>query len=94
LYDYTTPNNTLVASAKNELKESDKANSLRIYPNPAKDILHVETNGAATFSLIDQVRKNISYYKHYRQGQYQYFRYNSGLYYLKIILRAVFKKLL
>jgi len=83
LYDYTTPNNTLVASAKNELKESDKANSLRIYPNPAKDILHVETNGAATFSLIDQSGKILVITNITGKGSINISGITPGLYYLK-----------
>ena len=56
-YDYTAPNNTIIASAENGLQQYDKSNLFRVYPNPAKDILHVETNSAATFSLIDQSGK-------------------------------------
>jgi Leucine-rich repeat (LRR) protein len=64
LFDYKAPNN-LIASSEDALQQSDKTNLFRVYPNPAKDVLHVETNGSATFSLIDQsgkilVRTNIT----------------------------------
>src|SRR6266496_4125775 len=57
LYDYTAPNNTLITSSENSLQQNGKTNLFRVYPNPAKDILHVETSGTATFSLVDQSGK-------------------------------------
>ena len=36
LYDYTAPNNTLIASAENELQQYVKTNVFRVYPNPVK----------------------------------------------------------
>jgi len=83
LYDYTAPNNTLVASTKNELQQFDKANMFRVYPNPAKDILHVETNGAAMFSLIDQSGKIFAVTSINGKGIINVSGIPAGLYYLK-----------
>ena len=47
----TTYSNTVLVKMNN-----DKIITV-VYPNPAKDILHVETNSSATFSLIDQSGK-------------------------------------
>jgi len=47
----TTYSNTVLVNMVN-----DKIITV-VYPNPAKDILHVETNSSATFSLIDQSGK-------------------------------------
>jgi len=55
-----------------------------VYPNPAKDILHVETNGAASFSLLNQSGKvlltalNIN-----GKGSINISGTPAGLYYLK-----------
>jgi hypothetical protein len=38
---------------------SNKTQEFSLYPNPAKDILHVQTNSAASFSLINQLGKVI-----------------------------------
>ena len=83
LYDYTAPNSTLVASTKNELQQFDKANMFRVYPNPAKDILHVETNGAAMFSLIDQSGKIFAVTSINSKGIINVSGIPAGLYYLK-----------
>ena len=47
----TTYSNTVLVKMNN-----DKIITV-VYPNPSKDILHVETNGSATFSLINQSGK-------------------------------------
>jgi hypothetical protein len=83
LYDYTAPNSTLVASRENELREFDKVNSFRIYPNPAKDILHIETNGNATFSLIDQSGKILVTTNIDGKGVINVSNITAGLYFLK-----------
>jgi len=57
LYDYTAPTNAAIASFENASQQYNKSNLFRVYPNPAKNILHVETNGSATFLLINQSGK-------------------------------------
>src|SRR6266496_1457174 len=44
----------VIASAENSLQQYDKTNSFRVYPNPARDILFVQTKGNTSFSLLDQ----------------------------------------
>ena len=83
LYDYTVPNNTLVASDKNALHQFGIANAFRVYPNPAKDILRVETNGSATFSLINQSGKILLTTNINGKGVINISGITSGLYYLK-----------
>jgi len=39
------------------LHQSDKANIFLVYPNPAKNILHIQTNSNGTFALTDQTGK-------------------------------------
>ena len=65
------------------LKLRDKQNLLRVYPNPAKDILHVETNGSATFSLIDQSGKILVSTNINGKGVINVSSIAAGLYYLK-----------
>ena len=83
LYDYTAPNNTVIASAENGLQQYGKPNLFRVYPNPARDILHVETNGAATFSLIDQSGKILVTTNINGKGIINVSGIPAGLYYLK-----------
>lgn len=47
------------ASAPDVAKSSEKnehSYGLSVYPNPVKDVLHVEVNGKALFSLINFIR--------------------------------------
>jgi hypothetical protein len=41
-------------SSENALQQNDKTNLFLVYPNPAKNILYVQTNGNASFSLLNQ----------------------------------------
>ena len=52
-------------------------------PNPAKDVLHVETNGTATFSLIDQSGKIMVTTSINGKGSINISGITPGLYYLK-----------
>ena len=80
---YVAPSNPVIASSENGLQQSDKTNLFRIYPNPAKDVLHVETNSNATFSLIDQSGKIIITTSINGQGSINISNITPGLYYLK-----------
>jgi Leucine-rich repeat (LRR) protein len=55
-----------------------------VYPNPAKDILNVETNGSATFSLINQSGKILLTTNINGKGIINISGIAAGLYYLKI----------
>jgi len=83
LFDYTAPTNAVIASAKNALQQFGKANMFRIYPNPAKDVLHVETNSASMFSLIDQSGKILATTNINGKGSINISGVATGLYYLK-----------
>jgi hypothetical protein len=54
-----------------------------VYPNPAKSIFHVETNGAAMFSLIDQSGKILLTTNINAKGSINISGIAPGLYYLK-----------
>ena len=83
LYDYTAPTKAAIASAENAFQQNDKTNLFLIYPNPAKDILHVETNGAATFSLINQSGKILVTANINGKGIINVSGIAAGLYYVK-----------
>jgi hypothetical protein len=83
LYDYSAPNNTLITSAENELQQAGKTNAFRVYPNPAKDILQVETRGTATFSLVDQSGKILLTTNITGKESINVSGISAGLYYLK-----------
>jgi len=64
-------------------KQNNKANTFKIYPNPARDILRVETNNSATFSLIDQSGKVLVTTNITGKGSINISGIAPGLYYLK-----------
>jgi len=64
-------------------KQNNKANTFKIYPNPARDILRVETNNSATFSLIDQSGKVLVTTNITGEGSINISGITPGLYYLK-----------
>jgi len=80
---YVAPSNPVIASSENGLQQSDKTNLFRVYPNPAKGILHVETNGSAILSLIDQSGKILVSSNITGKGSINISGITPGLYYLK-----------
>jgi hypothetical protein len=54
-----------------------------VYPNPAKDVLHIQTNASATFSLTDQSGKIICTKTITDKGEIDVTNFPPGLYYLK-----------
>ena len=57
--------------------------SFQIYPIPAKDILHIQTNGNASFSLVNQVGKVLLTKNINGNGTINVSGFAAGLYYLK-----------
>jgi hypothetical protein len=80
---YPAINEPVIASAEDALQQYDKTNLFRVYPNPAKNILHIESNSAATFSLIDQSGKILLTANITGKGSINISGVTSGLYYLK-----------
>jgi len=80
---YTVLNEPAIASFENASQQYDKTNLFRIYPNPAKDILHVETNGSVTFSLINQSGKILLTTNINGKGVFNISGITPGLYFLK-----------
>jgi hypothetical protein len=80
---YIAAEEPVIASAENAFQQNDKTNLFRVYPNPAKDILHVETNGSAMFSLIDQSGKILVITSISGKGVVNISNITPGLYYLK-----------
>jgi Leucine-rich repeat (LRR) protein len=81
--NYTAPNNSIIVSANSQLQHYSKTNVFRLYPNPAKDILHVETNNSASFSLINQSGKILLTTNINGKGSINVSGIDAGLYYLK-----------
>jgi hypothetical protein len=70
-------------SFKSAAQQYNKTTKFLVYPNPARNILHVETHGKATFSLTDQsgkilFTKNIS-----GKDEINVAGFAAGLYYLR-----------
>src|SRR6266536_2508277 len=78
---YTAP--AIIASAENSLQQYDKTNSFRVYPNPAKDILFVQTNSNTSFSLLNQSGKILLITDIDGKGSINISSVAAGLYYLR-----------
>src|SRR6266496_1940534 len=78
---YTAP--AIIASAGNSLQQYDKTNSFRVYPNPAKDILFVQTNSNTSFSLLNQSGKILLITNIDGKGSINISSVAAGLYYLR-----------
>jgi hypothetical protein len=70
------------ASSENALLQ-DKTNLFLIYPNPAKNILHVQTNGNASFSLLNQSGQTLLTTNINGTGSINISGMAAGLYFLK-----------
>lgn len=85
-FNYTAPalsNEIAVASSENAVQQNAKTNSFFVYPNPAKDILHVQTNDNATLILTDQSGKTVLTKIINSKGEINVANLAPGLYYLK-----------
>jgi hypothetical protein len=58
-------------------------NNILVYPNPAKDILHVQTNGNVTFSLLNQSGQTLLTTNINGKGSIDISGMSAGVYYLK-----------
>ncbi len=83
LFEYTAPNNAVIASAQNALQQYNKTSLFLVYPNPAKDILFVQTNSNASFSLLDQSGKILLTKNINGKGSINISGIAAGLYYLR-----------
>src|SRR6266498_1822222 len=83
LFDYTAPNSAVIASAQNSLQQNDKTNLFLVYPNPAKDMLYVQTNGNTSFSLLSQSGKILLTKNINGKGSINISGMAGGLYYLR-----------
>jgi hypothetical protein len=70
-------------SSENALQQNDKTNLFLVYPNPARDILHVQTNGNGSFSLLNQSGQPLLTTNITGKGSINISGLAAGLYYLK-----------
>jgi Leucine-rich repeat (LRR) protein len=80
---YIAPEEPAIASAQHTLQANNKANVFMVYPNPVKDVLHVETTGSASFSLVNQSGKILLTTNITGKGIINVSGLPAGLYYLK-----------
>jgi Leucine-rich repeat (LRR) protein len=73
----------VIAYAESAMQLSDKTHTFSIYPNPARGLLHVATNGNETFSLLDQSGKILLSTNIIGKGVINISSIAAGLYYLK-----------
>jgi hypothetical protein len=77
---YTAP---LAANAITSDKTGILNEGFSVYPNPAKDVLHVTTNGSASFSLINKSGKILFTTNIDKAGSINVATLAAGEYYLK-----------
>jgi len=83
---YTAPDEIAESgsvSSENAMLQNDKTIRFLIYPNPVKDILHVQTNGKASFSLFNQSGQTLLTANINGEGSINISGMTAGLYYLK-----------
>ena len=82
---YTAPAslNNNILSAKNGMELKDKTTRLFVYPNPAKDVLHIDANPNTSFSLVNQAGKTVVTTSIVNNGSMNISGFAGGLYYLK-----------
>lgn len=68
--------------------------SFLIYPNPVKDILHIQTNGKAIFTLTNQSGKILLTKTINNKGEINVANLAAGLYYLKNSATGVVQKVI
>ena len=66
-----------------DLNKQKENNSFFVYPNPAKNILHVSTNGNAPFSLMSEDGKTLLTSTIDKTGVINISNIAAGVYYLK-----------
>ena len=91
-YSFTNANNcTNYASTTITVDDCASMNELfsnsliRIYPNPTKGILHVETEGYFTYELTDTHGKVIKLGESNEEAFLHFEKLDIGVYYIKII---------
>jgi hypothetical protein len=82
------------ASSANALMRSNKANQFIVYPNPANNILYVQTNGTASFSLADQSGKILHTTNISGKGSINISDFSAGVYYLKNNISSTAQKVI
>jgi hypothetical protein len=81
VFDYTAPT-TVIASSKNELRKFDKGDLFFVYPNPVKDVLHIQISDGKV-SLINQSGEILLTKVIRGSDAINVINLPSGLYYLK-----------
>jgi len=82
------------ASSENALQRDDKKNIFSVYPNPAKNMLHVQTNSSASFSLLNQSGQTLLTTNINGNGSINVSNMAAGLYYLKNNTSRVVQKII
>jgi hypothetical protein len=83
---YTAPatlSTPAIASSENIIQQQDKKNLFLVYPNPAKNILHVQTSGKVILALTDQSGKILLTKTIEGNGVINVTQLTGGIYYLK-----------
>jgi hypothetical protein len=78
-YTAPSPLNSMASNRRQEFLNS----SFSVYPNPAKNILNVTTNGNASFSLISEAGKTLLSQNIDKTGVINISNVAAGAYYLK-----------
>jgi len=81
--NYKKPDNAAIISSADSNSIIRDHSSYRIYPNPVKDVLHIEINGATEFTLISQSGKILVTTTITGSGEINISALAAGIYYLK-----------
>jgi len=90
--NYNPPAIATVAEAQHNYTLNDNSQSFSIFPNPAKNILHIQTTGKSTFILTNQSGKVLLTKAITGKGEINIAQLPAGLYYVKNTATGVVQK--
>jgi hypothetical protein len=81
--NYKKPDNAAITSSTDNNSITKGNSSYRIYPNPVKDVLHIEINDATEFTLVSQSGKILVTTTIRVSGEINTSALAAGIYYLR-----------
>jgi hypothetical protein len=83
-----------VSASSDDAIQANDNKAFLVYPNPAKEVIHIQTNGSSSFTLIDQKGKSVTTTAVNGSGFIVVSSFAPGVYYLRNNTNGELKKVL